>query len=169
MNKESVPDNDLKIIRLKDRPELASICAHWAYGQWYMKRNIPFDLLLKAYRQWAEGAGLPVFFVALQNSYPVGMAALKERDLWSRKDLRLWLSSVYVMPQFRGKGTGGKLISTVITEAGKQDMNIYLFLDPENEKELIPFYEKRGWIFSGSAPDNDGLQSKIYRFPVQKN
>lgn len=166
MNEKAVPDTEVKIFRLKDRPELAAVCAHWAYGQWYMKRTVPFDLVLKAYRQWAAGTGLPEIFVAVNKTYPVGMAALKERDLWARKDLRLWLSSVYVMPQFRKKGIGEKLITAVTSEAENQDINLYLFLDPENERDLIPFYEKRGWLFSENAPDNDGQPSKIYRFPL---
>ena len=39
------------------------------------------------------------------------MVSLKENDLWSRKDLNPWMASLYVVPEYRGKGIGSSLVT----------------------------------------------------------
>lgn len=160
-------NSKFRIVSLKDRPGYAAICAHWTYGQWYIKRDIPFDVTLKAYERRAMSEILPCTFVACVDSYPVGMVNLKEKDLWSRTDLDIWLSSLYVMPGYRKTGVGGMLVNRVIERAGELGYSrIYLFLAQSEIQDLAAYYRKRGWKYFDDAIDNDGEKTAVYCYDV---
>ncbi len=156
-------NGSIEILPLSSVPDYAPILAYWSYLQWYMKRDIEFRLVLKSYKQRTESDNLPLSFVALSGSFPVGMVSLKENDLWSRKDINPWLASLYVLPKYRKRGIGGKLITAVIDYAGKMSLgNIYLFTGKVEGVDLDSYYKKRGWEFLSREEDNDGNPTAIY-------
>jgi GNAT superfamily N-acetyltransferase len=155
----------IQIVALHERPAYAAICAHWSYLQWYMERNIPFDVNLLAYAERAKGREIPCVFVACVDSFPAGMVSLKENDMRSRTDIGPWLSALYVMPKYRKAGLGGLLVSRVTEHAGVLGLGgVYLFIDRADEAALSSYYEKRGWTYLEDGIDNDGFPAKIYRF-----
>ncbi|PKL41146.1 MAG: hypothetical protein CVV44_00475 [Spirochaetae bacterium HGW-Spirochaetae-1] len=163
-------DNKIEIVSLEEKPDYAPLCAHWSYTQWYRERDIPFDLNLKAYQQRTIGTTIPTAYVATIDTLPVGMGSLKENDLWSRRDLNPWLASLYVMPEFRGMGIAGRLIDAIITKARDLGFEkIFLFLGHNEEMDLARFYEMRGWRFHESTIDNDGKETDIYFYGLNKS
>ena len=161
-------DETVSLISLREKPEYAPIMAHWSYETWYLKRDIPFDINVKAYEARATGSGLPATYVALVSSMPVGMVSLKEDDLWSRKDLGPWLASLYVLPSFRCRGIGEALINRAVSEAKNLGFgDLYLFLGHNEERDLKKFYTRQGWSFFEKATDNDGLETEIFSISLK--
>ncbi len=106
---------------------------------------------------------MPYTFTALAGTLPVGMATLKENDLWSRKEINPWLASVYVLPSYRKSGIGSMLIDKVMEKSNSLKFKkLHLFLGSSNIAALEKYYIKRGWNFLDSAVDNDGNNTKIF-------
>ncbi len=108
---------------------------------------------------------MPYTFAAVADTLPIGMASLKENDLWSRKDINPWLASVYVLPSFRKSGIGTMLIDKVIEKSKSLNFKrLHLFLGSNDIATLEKYYIKRGWDFFDSAADNDGKDTKIFTY-----
>jgi len=146
-------------------PEFYHVLARWAYDEWYRGRSLEFDLVLHAFFARTKDDSLPQSFVAVENSAPVGMVTLKLDDLWARKDINPWLSSLYVHPGYRHHGIGQALVRSVISRAHDIGFpDCYLFLGQTQKERLREYYTKRGWEVIGDAPDNDGLETQVLRF-----
>lgn len=157
----------IQILPLSEINGLYPIPAFWAYINWYLSRDIPFNIILNEYRRRAGGNSPPYTFMAFINDVPAGMVTLKTVDLSTRKDLSPWLSALYVVPEFRKKGIGTALINHILAEAKKTDHGkIYLFTDSREQVKLKKFYEKRGWQFLDSSPGPDGETAEIYCFTL---
>jgi GNAT superfamily N-acetyltransferase len=152
---------------LAECPDYAPVLAYWSYNLWYRARAIDYDVLIKSYRQRTTMNSIPLAWAAVEESMPVGMASLKNDDLWARKDLNPWLASLYVVPEFRRRGIAEGLVSAVTGKARELNYRrIYLFLDAKDEAHLAEYYQGRGWRYLEDALDNDGLPTKIFYFPL---
>ncbi|MBN1498302.1 MAG: GNAT family N-acetyltransferase [Spirochaetes bacterium] len=155
----------MEIIPLHMVPELGPLLARWSYNEWYRHRSIDFSLVLHTYLARTKDNSLPQSFVAMDEGRPAGMVTLKLDDLWSRKDLNPWLSSLYVVPEARSRGTGHALVRTVLARARELGFaSVNLFLGQANMEQLERYYAKRGWEVVGAALDNDGVDTKIMMF-----
>jgi GNAT superfamily N-acetyltransferase len=153
-----------KIRPLKEVPDYAPIFAFWAFREWYSARSVDFNLIIRAYKDRINDTNLPVTWAAIEDNIPVGMASLKLNDLWSRKDLNPWLSSLFVLPEYRCRGIGSLLINSVIEKAKTLDHKIlYLFAD-KKKSELGRYYINRGWIFLDKTIGNDNNIIEIYSY-----
>ncbi|MBN2038442.1 MAG: GNAT family N-acetyltransferase [Spirochaetes bacterium] len=151
---------------LKEFPHYASILAFWAYREWYRNRSIDFNIIVRAYQDRINTDRLPVSWIALKNSMPVGMVSLKENDLWSRNDLNPWLTSLFILPEYRKSGIGKRLIKTVIDAAASLNYeNLYLFTAGNNIK-LNDYYLKIGWYYLENAYGNDNDTVKILYYNI---
>ncbi len=148
-------------------PGYAPICAHWSFCQWYLKRGVPFKAVINDYKSRTKSTDLPITYIAVHNSVPIGMATLNQDDLWNRKELGPWLASLYVLPDFRKNGVGKDLVQAIITEATKRNFkNIYLFLGQYGQEALKDYYGDVGWKFFESPIDNDGNETKILEYKI---
>lgn len=77
---------------------------------------------------------------------PVGnVSALKEWSNWNA-GFYWWIQSMYISPQYRGKGYLPLLLNTVNAEAKKQgalDLRLYVYKD---NVRAIKAYEKTGFV-----------------------
>jgi len=152
----------LKIYPLSEKKSLYPILAYWSYQNWYLKRNIPFQLILHEYKRRAEIDALPLSFIAFWGELPVGMVSVKETDMLRRQDLSPWLSALYVSPEYRNKGIGTELILSVLNLCSyKGFKRVFLFIDSRNLKKLEGFYGTRGWVFLDEDVDSDGNSTKV--------
>ena len=157
----------IKIISLSKFPDYAPILAHWSFKEWYLSRDIDFDIVVKSYIERAKNDMIPCTFIAVSGSMPVGMVSLKKNDLWTREDLNPWLASLYVLPEYRNRGIGDMLVTSIIKMSGECKLNrIYLFIGINEQLNLESYYLKRGWTFFSGAIDNDGKESKIFCYDI---
>ncbi len=158
----------LEITPLCEKSEFAPLLARWTYDEWYQDRSIEFEFILGAFRLRTRDESLPLSFICFYDAVPAGMVTLKLDDLWSRKDLNPWLSSLYVVPEYRNRGVGHKLIDAVIETARKRGCpRLYLFIGSRRREWLEQYYLRRGWEIVDMATDNDGLETKILCRAVQ--
>lgn len=157
----------MDITPLHKVPEYAPLLAHWSYLEWYRNRSLDFTLVLRAYQERAHNKTIPLSFVAMEGSLPVGMVTLKKDDLWSRKDLNPWLASLYVLPEYRNGGAGQGLIGAVIARSRELGYSrLHLFLGQHDQEWLERYYLMGGWAFVENAIDNDGLETKILSYDL---
>lgn len=154
----------MKIIKLtdKDTKILDKIC-EWNY-EWWGKRDNETKEEVKSYMQHCLCENrIPQTFVALENDEPVGMYQFTMADdLNSRPDIYPWLVNVYVDKKYRGQGICKELMSTVLENARKLDINeIYLYTKHKG------LYEKYGWEFIEEV-ETFRVESPIERLYVLK-
>ncbi len=155
---------EIEIFPLSACPHLAPILAHWSHTEWYLNRDISFDMNLKSYRARAMSRVIPLSFAALHRGIPAGMVSLKTNDLWSRKDLNPWLASLYVHPKFRRMGIGTRLVETAELYAGESGhTRIFLFVSGPDSAMLSNFYSSLGWSTLERCLDNDGNDALIFK------
>jgi len=83
----------------------------------------------------------PLAFVALAGSRPVGTASLKIQEMTTHKHLYYWLGTVYVVPEYRGKGVGSALVKHAEMKAGELGVKTLYLHTPDKEG----FYLDRNW------------------------
>ena len=93
------------------------------------------------FRSYMNRDQLPIAWVAADGDEAMGIAALREYDLPGREDLTPWLATVFVRPEFRGRGVASALCRRV--EAGARRLGIaQLYLFTVDKQQL---YRKLGW------------------------
>jgi GNAT superfamily N-acetyltransferase len=143
----------MEILPLEQRPELIPVCAAWNFGEWgclYGEHSL--ESAVKDFTEAASGLRLPATWVCVAEGKPAGMASLSETDHPDRKDLSPWMASVYVHPQFRGRGIAEALCRAVAAGARERGFEeIHLFTG--NAAKL---YERLGWRHAGQLRDPSG-------------
>lgn len=92
-------------------------------------------------QRMAASSDLPFMVVAFETDQLIGSAALVFEDMSSRKDLSPWLASVYVKPEFRGKGIATALVRHIEASARQRGIET-LYLFTEHARDL---YARLGW------------------------
>jgi hypothetical protein len=86
----------------------------------------------------------------------------------------LYISDLYIKPEFRGCGIGSKIMRDITNFADKNDINIVLIPEPESLKKvavkrLVDFYKKFGFVLNtGKNKDyklSDTFATNMYRYP----
>jgi len=67
----------------------------------------------------ASEASLPVGFAALLDGVPIGVAALKTASLPTHGHLTPWAGAGLVLPAYRGRGVGAKLLDALVQHAAR--------------------------------------------------
>ena len=126
-------------------PRLANIW-HEVLGKIWIP-DAPIDHVIQKYGSHLNDTQLPITFVASDGDNPVGMCSLREND-GIRPDLKPWLGSLVVSPDYQKQGIAPLLIEA--TQQKAKDLGfkkIYLFaFDP-----TIPdYYSRLGWSVIGT-------------------
>lgn len=134
---------NINIAYLRDYPQHLQLVAQWIFNEWgHYNPGSTLDKAISKLTDHLNKDSLPMTFIALENDQPVGTCSLRNND-GIRPDLTPWLGSLYVEPNFRGRGIGEKLIHTVINKAQNMKFQkLYLLaFDPT----LPNWYRKLGW------------------------
>jgi len=91
---------------------------------------------LAEFRPQRTDGSLPATLVLREDEQVAGSVSLLYGDCEARKDLDPWLGSLYVFPEFRGRGHAGRLIDAAIHLAATA-----------GEKELYVFTESAADLF----------------------
>ena len=137
-----------QIVRLADRPAAVDVVARWHFDEWGTE---PEEVGLESYRRslasWATEGGIPCAYIAVVNDEVCGSACLVDHDMSDppagARDLRPWLSGVYVKPECRQTGMGSTLVKAVERAARVLGHSqLYLYTAPVT---AVQFYAPMGW------------------------
>jgi len=130
----------LEIAAPQDAGETLAQVARWLHGEWGAFHGAD----LEDTRVWLQGVldNRPeeALMVACADGEPVGVALLVACDLPERSELTPWLSSLYVLPEWRGKTIGRRLVGA-ITMLARHHGHARLYLYTSTPR----LYEKLGW------------------------
>lgn len=132
----------MEIFNLRDKTEHLNTLAQWHQREWgYLNPDSNLDTRLNKMQFFLVDEFIPHMYIAVENEQLLGSAACVAHDMDNRPELTPWLASVYVHPEFRGKGFGSSLVQHVMQQARQNNINeLYLFT-PDQEQ----FYLRLGW------------------------
>ena len=139
----------MEIKTLSEVPEHLETLAKWHHQQWgYMNPDNTLENRIAGMRNSLSADAVPQIHIALEDGHVLGSAAIVEHDMSTHKEWSPWLASVFVNPDFRQKGIGGKLVQSIMNYAKEQGFDkIYLFTPDKRA-----FYERLGWQFLATEP-----------------
>lgn len=100
---------------------------------------------------WRERLSIPgAYFLAYENESPIGMVAANPSDNGVE------LISMWVAPEDRHRGIGGRLIAEVIEWAGSRPVSLRVM---EGNEAAIAAYESRGFVLDPTGVDGQGCRT----------
>ncbi len=131
------------LVSTHDQPDLVTVTGYWRWQGFFKEQGVDLQEVLRYERERASSReGIPLTFVLLEDSQPLGMVTLAEDDLDIRSNLNPWLADLYVAEPFRRRGHGLRLVQGL--EAKAKEMGIArLWLFTAGAAML---YAKAGWI-----------------------
>jgi GNAT superfamily N-acetyltransferase len=87
---------------------------------------------------------------SFENSLRTKYSGIKNIGLYLDNNNSLFLSDLYIKPEFRGQGIGTKIMTDIIKFADGLNLPIVLIPEPDEDnmtqKQLITFYKKFGFV-----------------------
>jgi GNAT superfamily N-acetyltransferase len=158
----------IEIFDLSYNSDWVKIVANWAYQEWHKKNRIAYRIVEHDYALRAQSLVLPKCFVAVKNQVPVGMVSVKKKDLQTKKAFSPWLSALFVMEKYREQGIGTALINYSVQFVQKRGFSsIYLFTEYDKTKELVEYYQKRGWVSVCRSKDFGGNNVTVMKLNIK--
>lgn len=142
----------LRLCTLQDVPHhapelVAALWSEWSDDYVCLTRYKTQEALLRFYATAATTAGgsVPLCYVAVdcETGAFMGTALADVEDMGVRPHLSPWLSSVYVLPQHRGRGVASALVAHVVERHPL--LHLWTFND-----RLASFYERFGFVRLGT-------------------
>ncbi len=133
------------ICPLADRPDVLPVVAEWIYREWsFIYAGKPRQYVENILRRRLHKRKLPLTLVAFKKGRPVGTVSLKEFDLEKRRDLRYWITSLFVIVPERGQGIGRALMRAAEERAAQAGITT-LTLFTADRGLAVRLYERLGW------------------------
>lgn len=95
--------------------------------------------LLKEFYESTNKSEIPTTYIIFKDNVLIGTCLIDNEDMLVHPELKPWLASVYILPEFRNQGYGEKLIKYVIQKY--PILHLWTF----NQK-LANYYKKFGFI-----------------------
>ncbi|MBP2168135.1 putative N-acetyltransferase YhbS [Erwinia toletana] len=145
----------LRIVSLTEAPEHRELITDWLWQAFGSDNSR--DFYASVINSCLSGQHLPLTFVALEGSQPVGTVGVWRCDLISRQDLFPWLAALYVAPEYRGRGVSEQLQQHVIAWCQAHNYpEIWLY------SACADYYERFGWRYIGDALDYPDIPVRLY-------
>ena len=148
-----------KIIRITDNPELIDALAVWFNSKWQIPKEAYLDSMNEAL---GSIAAVPEWYAVVDGGEIIGGAGVIDNDFHDRPDLSPNICALYVIPERRGIGIAGELLSHIVDDMSKRGINtLYLVTDHTS------FYERYGWeYYIDVRSDGEDNDSRMY---IKKN
>ena len=129
----------MKIVKMRETPEMAEKAASWFHSKW----GVPVEAYRESISDCLRNENpVPQWYLAMEEERIVGGIGVIENDFHDRKDLRPNVCAVYVEEDYRCRGIAGELLSFVCEDMKKYGIDtLYLITDHTS------FYERYGWEF----------------------
>lgn len=146
----------VELLSLRERPELLEDFVQWFQDRWATEnsRMVYRDCMERCLESESP---LPQWYLLAEEGRAVGGAGLIANDFISRQDLWPWLCALYVEPDRRCRGYGGRLIDRACRAAAALGYpKIYLCTDH------VGYYERYGFARIGAAYHPWGESSSVF-------
>lgn len=131
---------------LGDHREVLPVLAAWIYGEWsYLYPEMTIPDLISMLRERINKKKLPLTLVAIHAGEPVGTVSLRTFEMETRRDMKYWLTSLYVVKPWRRRKIGTRLVTTAEQKACELDI-CSMFLYTTDFILPAQFYSKLGWM-----------------------
>lgn len=130
----------LEIVPLAERLDVVPACAAWNHGEWGDYTGSSLEETADAFREIAQADDGRAARVALWDGKPAGVVLLIHNDLETHPHLGPWVASVFVAPDYRGRGIARTLVGAIedaAREYGHAEAYLYT-----NKPDL---YRRIGW------------------------
>ena len=137
---------------LANHSKWVPIIAGWTYDTWSKyDPTLTFERSLASIQSRLNIDSIPLTLVVIDNNRPIATANLKASVKVPGVPLdKIWLGSLFVLPEYRNKGVGSMLIHTIYTEAIKRGQSeLYLF---SSDTSVLPWYQRRDWRIISLLP-----------------
>ena len=108
------------------------------YGELRLRQGLEPRSLEEYRGELREMFGMHRFFVAETESGLVGFARVSVRDGAH------WLEELYVLPEWRGRGIGGRLVKAVEEYVSTRDSHVYIMVLPQ-DRRAMSFWIRMGY------------------------
>jgi len=152
MNSSPTAIGQFSISRLWEIPSLAPILAAAHAREWgHLYTNWNREVALADFKSETEKSAIPTTWVIHDRTgIPMGSVSLVKDDLPGYPDLNPWLASLFVFPEFRGRGLGKLLVRQALDFLRHQKYpHAYLFTEDQ-----VPFFANFGFAIHGPAQAN---------------
>ena len=151
------------IDHLCNYPEHLEAVANWIYDEFVIKPkgSLSFKEVVE-YLNKTNEESLPMTFVAILDNECVGTVSIFKNDLKTQETLTPWLASLFVNPEYRGRGVGEALINHVqhvVKELGYES----LYLRTEHTSK---YYRGLGWEFVYKTEDEKGQETEVFKYKL---
>jgi GNAT superfamily N-acetyltransferase len=132
---------DIQLVTLAEHPEFIRWVAEEHFREWGAAHPGATLDAWECDRSGTRRDEVPYTLLALCDSAPVGTAGLVTCDMDTRCELTPWLSGVYVVPAWRGRGVGTALVRAATARAALWGARrLYLYTESAER-----FYARLGW------------------------
>ena len=136
------PARALRIRQLGDTDPVLATVARWLHEEWGHLQPDASPALTR--ERLAERCGrgvVPSLYLASVGDCPLGTVSLVGLDMPLRPLLSPWLASLWVLPAWRCRGVGARLLAHAENRAAAVGLSpLYLFTEDRQ-----PWYARRGW------------------------
>ena len=126
----------------RHREHIATLAA-WHHAQWgHLYDHWTEDVARADLEDHAGRRTLPTTLVLVEDGRPLGSVSVVLEDAPEFCDEGSpWLASLFVVPEARGRGLGGKLVEAAVQLAASQGIAELFLFTPEH----AGFYTRHGW------------------------
>jgi len=131
---------------LADEPQHSARLALWHYGAWgSLLRDWSIEAAQAELETHSAHCAIPTTILAYDGDELVGSASLLANDHERIRAWSPWLASVFVRPEWRGRGIGRGLVARVVADARELRVPVlYLYTT-----DAMAYYESLGWAACG--------------------
>ena len=146
--------DELKSIKLRDRPELENAAAEWFHDKW----GVPKEAYLECMDAYLGKETEYGWYLCLDGETIVGGLGVIENDFHDRKDLFPNVCAVYTEEAYRCRVIAGRLLNLAVEDLRAKGISpVYLLTDHTG------FYERYGWEFLCMAQgDGEDEPARMY-------
>jgi len=131
------------------------IISGWMWEEWGQPNNRNY------WDYWVSRStnetDVPQTFIAREQDIIIGTVSLWRCDLQSCQDIFPWLGGLYIIKDYRGRGYAKLLVEYASVQARTLGYkHLYLYTELDN------FFEKIGWRYIESVPNEQDIMVKLY-------
>ena len=128
----------LRLIKLREMPELKASAAQWFHSKW----GVPQEAYQECMDDYLNGKTEYGWYLCLDDERIVGGMGVIENDAHDRKDLSPNICAVFTEETYRKQGIAGNLLNMAVEDLRSKGITpIYLVTDHTG------FYERYGWEY----------------------